>query len=540
MRSFLLGAGGVLGLAVAAGAASGQCWEPGIGTPGLNGDANASVVWDPDGAGPMHGELVVGGGFTTAGGVTVNRIARWNGASWVGFGMGMSGSVFALTVGPGGDLVAGGSFTTAGGVTVNRIARWNGTAWSGFGTGMNDIVNAVTVDDSGDLIAGGRFSTAGGTPVNRIARWDGSAWQPLGGGVGGTPPFYIVSLHSEVNGDLYAGGFFSTAGGAPANNIARWDGASWSPMGSGINGVVNAITNHNGDIVAGGQFTNPGPIIQNYVARWTGTSWTNLGSGLGPVPGSFVWTMTTTSQGDLVVGGTFSTAGGQPANYIAMWDGVSWAPLGSGTSGFVRTITNMVNARLAVGGAFTTAGGAPASRIAQYAYGDVDPVVSLDPESEAACPGVPAVFTVGAFGGEPLAYQWQWQESAGPVWNNLTEGANAAAGGTIIAAGTQTDTLTLTTDGPGARLRAVVSNFCGSDTSAEAELTIGGGCCDSIDFNGDGLFPDNQDLEDFFSVFGGGPCSTGTCGDIDFNNDGLFPDNIDLEAMLSVFGGGAC
>ncbi|HYF14866.1 MAG TPA: hypothetical protein VD971_07330, partial [Phycisphaerales bacterium] len=59
-------------------------------------------------------------------------------------------------------------------------------------------------------------------------------------------------------------------------------------------------------------------------------------------------------------------------------------------------------------------------------------------------------------------------------------------------------------------------------------------------FNGDGLFPDNQDLQDFLDVFGGGACSTGTCGDLDFNNDGLFPDNLDLEAFFSVFGGGPC
>ena len=32
---------------------------------------------------------------------------------------------------------------------------------------------------------------------------------------------------------------------------------------------------------------------------------------------------------------------------------------------------------------------------------------------------------------------------------------------------------------------------------------------DSIDFNNDGLFPDTQDRDDFVSVFGGGPCSTG-------------------------------
>jgi len=73
--------------------------------------------------------------------------------------------------------------------------------------------------------------------------------------------------------------------------------------------------------------------------------------------------------------------------------------------------------------------------------------------------------------------------------------------------------------------------------NASGDCSLG---CDSIDFNGDGLFPDNQDIQDFFDVFGGGACSTGTCNDIDFNNDQLFPDNADLEAFLRVFGGGAC
>jgi hypothetical protein len=54
---------------------------------------------------------------------------------------------------------------------------------------------------------------------------------------------------------------------------------------------------------------------------------------------------------------------------------------------------------------------------------------------------------------------------------------------------------------------------------------------------GDGLFPDTQDIEDFISVFGGVPCSTGMCHDIDFNNDGLFPDVCDLHDMISIFAG---
>jgi hypothetical protein len=71
-------------------------------------------------------------------------------------------------------------------------------------------------------------------------------------------------------------------------------------------------------------------------------------------------------------------------------------------------------------------------------------------------------------------------------------------------------------------------------------IEFGGSGCDAIDYNADGLFPDTTDIDDFLSVFSGGPCSTGTCGDIDFNNDGLYPDTADIDAMLSVFSGGAC
>jgi hypothetical protein len=36
-----------------------------------------------------------------------------------------------------GDLIAAGAFTEAGGVPVNRIARWDGTDWSPLGSGID-------------------------------------------------------------------------------------------------------------------------------------------------------------------------------------------------------------------------------------------------------------------------------------------------------------------------------------------------------------------------------------------------------------------
>jgi hypothetical protein len=83
--------------------------------------------------------------------------------------------VYALTTLPNGDLIAGGNFTTAGGVTASFIDRWNGSAWSALGTGMRGIstpmVYALTRLPNGDLIAGGNFTTAGGVVAPYIARW---------------------------------------------------------------------------------------------------------------------------------------------------------------------------------------------------------------------------------------------------------------------------------------------------------------------------------------------------------------------------------
>jgi len=117
-----------------------------------------------------------------------------------------------------------------------------GPIWSPLGSGTNGDVSALTVYN-GQLIAGGMFTTAGGVPVNYVAAWNGSSWSPLGSGTNGD-----VSALTVYNGQLIAGGMFTTAGGVPANYVAAWNGSSWSPLGAGTNMCVLALTVYNGQL----------------------------------------------------------------------------------------------------------------------------------------------------------------------------------------------------------------------------------------------------------------------------------------------------
>jgi hypothetical protein len=64
--------------------------------------------------------------------------------------------------------------------------------------------------------------------------------------------------------------------------------------------------------------------------------------------------------------------------------------------------------------------------------------------------------------------------------------------------------------------------------------------CDSVDFNGNGIFPEDQDIIDFFNVLAGAPCPTGTCNDVDFNNNDIFPEDQDIIDFLNVLAGAEC
>ena len=338
-----------------------QNWDSGFaGTSGMNRDILAVSL--------TSSGVYIGGSFTTAGGLSANRVVQLTSKGLSALGSGLDGCPTGLICDPtvlalatsGSNLYVGGIFGTAGGVAANSIAKWDGTRWTALGSGVSGgtftTVNALAVGTNGVVYAGGDFTSAGGVAVNNIAKWDGTRWSALGSGVDGT-----VTGLTMVGSSLYATGYFTTAGSVSANHLAKWDGTSWSALGSGVNDVVNAMVGSGSTLYIAGAFSQVGGIAANNVAKWDGTRWSALGSGVD----GYVNGLALTSNA-LYVGGAFTTAGGISVSNIAKWDGTTWTALGSGVGVPGATPIDMMlvtNNSLYVGGSFTTAGGKPSNHI---------------------------------------------------------------------------------------------------------------------------------------------------------------------------------
>lgn len=183
--------------------------------------------------------------------------------------------------------------------------------------------------------------------------WNIGHWDPVGnglnysGGTGGTE----VEAMAEINGDLYVGGYFVSAGITNEDTnvqfIAKLDTVSniWIPVGNGLSNAVYAIAAIGNDIYAGGVFTNAGGNTNaNYIARLINGAWTNVGDGLNLSPeysdlvfgtGYFrqapVHTIVACGS-NLFVGGQFASAGSDTnAHGIAIWNvDTGWRTLNGG------------------------------------------------------------------------------------------------------------------------------------------------------------------------------------------------------------------
>lgn len=231
------------------------------------------------------------GEWTSNTGLT--NVARWNGSAFVSEpspGMG----VRALTVfddGGGPALVCGG---------FPSVRRLVAGSWVTIGAlSASSVVNTLVVHDDGTgpaLYAGGKFTSIDGVPAVGIARWNGTTWSALGTGIAGNPTMFntlgvldLISVREEAGPRLYAAGSFLTMDGQPANSLACWDGTSWTGVGTGIPLGVLQI----GSLAWFDRGTGDGPALLA-----SGTQ-TNL-----PFTTAFVWSLAHGVWSDFFAGTT--------------------------------------------------------------------------------------------------------------------------------------------------------------------------------------------------------------------------------------------
>lgn len=273
-------------------------WDGSIGEPGL-GDGYAAAMFSRAEGG--REVLYVGGSYTQIGGLSTRGVARWDPVSgaWSAVGGGcystfsssFSAAITQYNFGAGPELVVGGAFSTAGGLSdTGNLARWNGSTWAGMPGGQPDGAVWAMQEWNGRLYVGGGFTTIGGIVASGIASYSpAEGWQALGSGMGSgfSPAVFALKVFNDGSGEkLYAGGRFESIGGV-SGLIARWTGTAWQSIGTGVRGAVTfsgieAIGVHEGEIYAGGWDLRPnGTGGTSSVVRWSGSTWSRAGQYLG-------------------------------------------------------------------------------------------------------------------------------------------------------------------------------------------------------------------------------------------------------------------
>ena len=346
--------------------------------PNANEEVYAVVV-QPD------GKVLIGGRFTTLspnGGapVTRNHIARLNqdGTLDPTFNPNAAGSfVYSIALQADGKILVGGNFNNIGGQTRNHIARLDPTTGlaDSFNPNANAFVFSLAVQGDGKILAGGAFyqnsglPNIGGQTRNRIARLDATTGlaDSFDPNASGSPnSFYpaVYSIALQTDGKILAGGNFTSIGGQTRNRIARLDATtgtadSFNPNPDPFGGVNSIAVQADGKILVGGGFTTLGGQPRNFIARLDAT--TGLADSFDPDANGDVLSIAVQPDGKIIAGGGFSTIGGQTRNRIARLDATTGLAdsFDPNANGGVYSIAVQADGKILLGGSFSQNSGTP-------------------------------------------------------------------------------------------------------------------------------------------------------------------------------------
>ena len=326
-------------------------------------------------------------GYMLLGAVGATLRAQAPNAASDGFDPNANGIVNALAIQPDGKILMAGYFTQLHpyGYPVSShayVARLNhnGSVDEGFGPNANGIVRTMALQPNGQIILGGVFSTiqpsGGGAPVTRnyTARLnaDGSldpVFNPNPNGV-------VYAIAYQPNGQIVIGGAFTTvqpSGAASAttrNHVARFnvDGSLDTSFDPDPNQTVLSLAvQPNGQIVIGGGFStlSPGgasgiPQARQCIARVNSDG--SLDTGFDPEANYSVDVIMMLPNGQMIIGGSFTTlqpngaTSTQQADFIARLnaDGTLDQSYVINPLASVQAVALQPDGKLLLGGTFTS------------------------------------------------------------------------------------------------------------------------------------------------------------------------------------------
>ena len=247
--------------------------------------------------------------------------------------------------------------------------------WTALNQGLGSGVSYERVysicDFNQEVYAGGYFTLAGGITAKSIAKWNGTAWDSVGAGIDGS-----IHVLKEYDGKLYAGGQFWILDTTLTYGIAKWDGTYWSPVGNGVNDAVSSLAVYNGELYAGfGNYYSGTPPTQ-VINKWNGINWTDISSGLTSFSNSLLTSIScmTVYNNELYVAGEYTGFSGVAIHYaIAKWNGLSWTnvlviPAVYTLDGAIGEILSMTvfNGNLFIAGSFFSVDNIQTKQIAKW------------------------------------------------------------------------------------------------------------------------------------------------------------------------------
>jgi uncharacterized delta-60 repeat protein len=253
-------------------------FNPGTGPAGNSAHIYAALL-QPD------GKIMVGGYFITYNGSPKASIVRLTPQGNVDdtflVGAGVDGWVLALGYQADGKVIIAGQLTAYNGVPRARIARLNtdGSLDTTFDPGTGGTagrIDDLVIQPDGKIIIVGTFGYFNGVPHNRISRLntDGSVDMGFNPGAGavGSISSGIKSVSLQADGKIIIGGGFNTFDGVPRKGLARLnaDGSLDTSFDVGVgidmDRVATTLVLEDGDILIGGGFTSYAGVPRNFIA----------------------------------------------------------------------------------------------------------------------------------------------------------------------------------------------------------------------------------------------------------------------------------